>query len=140
MEAKLVTWMLQGPAWLRFAFKKQILGQDPDPTPAVSCQDIRALVQVLRSPDRGFPALAQGRVSYTILRVLDVLSRYPRAAGRPEFQEMLGSVRHKAEDGRYKVESMAKMFKGFDFGQRKEPSRWITFLVQRIEKRVAANG
>ena len=133
MEAKLVTWMLQGPAWLRFALEKQILGQDPDPTPAVSCQDIRALVQVLRSPDRG-------RVSYTILRVLDVLSRYPRAAGRPEFQEMMDLVQQKAEDGRYKVESMAKMFKGFDFGQRKEPSRWITFLVQRIEKRVAANG
>jgi hypothetical protein len=29
-----------------------------------------------------------------------------------------------------------KFYDGFDFGQKAEPSRWITFLVNRIENRI----
>jgi hypothetical protein len=296
--------MLQGPEWLRFAFEKQILGKQSDPTGAIDNKDIRPLIQILHSRDKGFPALVKGRASYTgelfwylffladlgltaadldlegqfrkvleledgnrkfilskemkpdyfcissilltamarmsgevkdrlrphlkviiesqrldggwhcaksravgqrleesescpmdnlnilmllaedeesrnqpclngavdllfehwqrreerwrpygfgigsefkklrypafkygILRVLDVLSRYPHAVRQPDFKGMLDFVRQKAESGRYRAESVAKMFKAFDFGQSKEPSRWITFLVRRIEKK-----
>jgi hypothetical protein len=48
---------------------------------------------------------------------------------------MLRFVVQKAENGQYRAESISKMFKQFDFGQRKEPSRWITFLINRIEKK-----
>jgi hypothetical protein len=72
---------------------------------------------------------------YGILRILDVLSRYPYGVKQVEFKDMLRFVVQKAENGQYRAESISKMFKQFDFGQRKEPSRWITFLINRIEKK-----
>lgn len=83
-----------------------------------------------------FKKLRYPAFKYGILRVLDVLSMYPYAVKRLEFRDMLACVEQKAENGQYRAESVSKMFKEFDFGQRKEPSRWITFLINRIEKRV----
>ncbi len=83
-----------------------------------------------------FKKLRYPAFKYGILRVLDVLSRYPYATKQSEFIEMFEFVKQKAEDGKLKAESVAKFFKGFDFGQRKTPSRWITFLVKRIERRI----
>lgn len=86
-----------------------------------------------------FRRLKYPAVTYGILRVLDVLSLYPYAAGHEAFRQMLDLVRGKAIEGRYQPESVVKHFSAFDFGQKKEPSRWITFLVKRIEKRVAGH-
>lgn len=83
-----------------------------------------------------FKKLRYPAVNYGILRVLDVLSMYPYAFKQAAFQDMLGFVMQKTEDGRYYPESISKMFNDFDFGQKKEPSKWITFLVNRIEKRI----
>ncbi len=84
-----------------------------------------------------FCKLKYPAVKYGILRFLDVLSMYPYAVKSPEFQEMLKFVQQKAKNGRYCAESVSRSYAEFDFGQTKEPSRWITFLVNRIEKRVS---
>jgi len=38
----------------------------------------------------------------------------------------------------YYAESVSRAYSEFDFGQTKEPSRWITFLISRIQKRMIA--
>ncbi len=83
-----------------------------------------------------FKKLKYPEPKYGILRVLDVLSRYPYAVKQVEFNDMLAFVVQKAKKHQYRAESVSKMFSEFDFGQKKEPSRWITFLINRIEKRV----
>jgi len=85
---------------------------------------------------RRFMSLQYPAVKYGILRVLDVLSLFPYAVSRPDFQNMLDYVHNKAVDGRYFAETTDPAYYGFDFAQDREPSRWITFLVDRIGKRV----
>ena len=38
-------------------------------------------------------------------------------------------------DGRYTPESVWTAWKDWEFGQKKEPSPWLTLLVDRIERR-----
>ena len=83
-----------------------------------------------------FSKLKYPAPKYGILRVLDVLSLYPYAVRSKEFQDMLNFVLQKSKDGKYCAESVSRSYAEFDFGQTKEPSRWITFLINRIEKRV----
>ncbi len=73
---------------------------------------------------------------YGILRVLDVLSCYPHALQSEACGSMFEAVKRKSPEGRYMAESARQSFNEFDFGQKREPSRWITFLVTRIEKRM----
>ena len=82
-----------------------------------------------------FVKLRYPAVKYGILRVLDVLSLYPYAARTPEYGEMLALVAGKSEDGKYRAESVSRAYAAFDFGQTKTPSRWITFLIYRLQKR-----
>lgn len=83
-----------------------------------------------------FRSLQYPAVKYGILRVLDVLSLFPYAVKTLGFQSMLDYVHGKAKDGRYFAESTDMGYTDFDFSQTAEPSRWITFLVNRIDKRV----
>ena len=49
---------------------------------------------------------------------------------------MIDIVKLKADDkGRFIPESIYTKLKGWEFSQKKEPSKWITFLVERILKR-----
>jgi hypothetical protein len=84
-----------------------------------------------------FRSLHYPAIKYGILRVLDALSFFPYAVKSRGFQSMLDFVHAKAVNGRYFAESTDTVYTDFDFGQMKEPSRWITFLVGRIDKRVA---
>ena len=84
-----------------------------------------------------FRSLQYPAVKYGILRVLDVLSLFPYAVKSRAFQSILDFVHAKAVGGRYFAESTDMVYTDFDFSQTKEPSRWITFLVNRIEKRTA---
>jgi hypothetical protein len=86
-----------------------------------------------------FRSLQYPAVKYGILRVLDVLSLFPYAIKKRGFQSMLDHVHGKAIDGRYFAESTDMVYTDFDFSQTAEPSRWITFLVKRIEKRKEQN-
>ena len=82
-----------------------------------------------------FMKLRYPSVKYGILRVLDVLSLYPYAMQSSEFSEMLEFVVNKSSDGKFFAESISRSYSEFDFGQTKTPSRWITFLIYRIQKR-----
>ena len=83
-----------------------------------------------------FRNLQYPAVKYGILRVLDVLSLFPHAIESKSFQSMLDFVRAKASGGKYPVEAADATYSDFEFSQILEPSRWLTFLVNRIEKRV----
>lgn len=82
-----------------------------------------------------FMKIRYPETKYGILRVLDALSPYPYAIGRPEYRDILNSLLAKAVDGRFYAESVSRSYSTFDFGQTKAPSRWITFLVHRLIKR-----
>jgi hypothetical protein len=85
---------------------------------------------------RRFKSLQYPAVKYGILRVLDVLSLYPYAVEGTSFRDMLALVHGKAGGGRYFTEATEGAYADFDFTRTGEPSRWITFLVNRIDKRV----
>jgi hypothetical protein len=89
---------------------------------------------------RRFMGLQYPAVKYGILRVLDVLSLFPRALASPDFESMLDYVHNKAVDGRYFADSFDATYAGLDFAQNEAPSRWITFLINRIDKRVGRNN
>ena len=84
-----------------------------------------------------FQKLKAPLIWYDILHVLDVLTRFPWLRDDTHLLEMLSLLRQKADDqGRYTAESVWRAWKDWDFGQKKEPSPWITFQVRRLLKRV----
>ena len=84
---------------------------------------------------RRFKSLQYPAVKYGILRVLDVLSLFPYAVDSRAFQSMLDFVHNKAVNGKYSAEATDVAYAEFDFGQKAEPSRWLTFLINRIDRR-----
>ncbi|OGO18836.1 MAG: hypothetical protein A2Z15_07175 [Chloroflexi bacterium RBG_16_50_11] len=87
-----------------------------------------------------FRSLQYPAVKYGILRVLDVLSLFPYAVKNRAFQNMLDFVHAKAVNGRYFAEAADMLYPDFAFSQTAEPSRWITFLVERVDKRAGEIG
>ncbi len=85
-----------------------------------------------------FQSLEYPAIKYGILRVVDVLSLFPSAVKTPGFRSMLNLVRAKSTGGKYFAEIISDAYADFDFAQKEKPSRWITFLVTRAEKRIAA--
>jgi hypothetical protein len=84
-----------------------------------------------------FMSLQYPAVKYGILRVLDVLSLFQYAVSRRGFQSMLDFVHQKASGGKYYAELSDGSYSEFDFDQQEEPSRWLTFLINRVDKRVS---
>lgn len=75
---------------------------------------------------------------YDLLHTVEVLSRFGWVHGDKRFVEMLSIIRAKADAlGRYTVESAWAAWKGWEFGQKKEPSSWLTLLVWRLFRRVS---
>lgn len=76
---------------------------------------------------------------YDILHVMDVLSQFPQVRNEAGYIDMLDIIRSKSTpDGFYTPESVYLPYKNWDFGQKKVPSKWLTFLVYRIFKRSAS--
>ena len=76
---------------------------------------------------------------YDILHVLDVLSHFKWVRKDKRFKAMLDVAVSKADnDGRFIPESIWTAWKDWDFGQKKVPSKGLTFYVQRILKRTNA--
>jgi hypothetical protein len=76
-------------------------------------------------------------VWYDILHVLDVLSQFSWLRNQPTVREMAEIVSSKADkEGKYTSESVWRAWNGWDFGQKKNPSRWLTFLVLRTLRRL----
>ncbi|HPJ01483.1 MAG TPA: hypothetical protein PKU80_01410 [Candidatus Limiplasma sp.] len=75
---------------------------------------------------------------YDILHVADILSQMRWLHNDQRFLEMLDIIQSKQDDkGCYTPESVWFPWKAWDFGQKKQPSPWLTFLVLRIGKRIA---
>jgi hypothetical protein len=76
---------------------------------------------------------------YDILQVLDVLSQLNCLRNDSRIREMMDIVMSKANDeGKFIPESIWMPWKGWDFAQKKQPSRWLTFLALRIFKRISS--
>ena len=72
-------------------------------------------------------------VWYDILHVLDVLSQFEWLRDDPRLQQMIEVVASKSDsEGRYTPESEWRAWRDWEFGQKKQPSRWVTFLIMRI--------
>jgi len=84
-----------------------------------------------------FAKLKAPLIWYDILHVLDVLSQFPWLQGDSRLQDMATVLKAKANDlGRFTPESIWMAWKGWDFGQKKEPSRWVTLIAHRALQRL----
>jgi hypothetical protein len=76
-------------------------------------------------------------VWYDLMHVLDVLSRFPWLKDDPRLQDMLQVMKNKTDaQGTFSLESIWTAWKGWEFGQKKAPSRWLTLMAWRIIGRV----
>ena len=84
-----------------------------------------------------FKKLKAPLIWYDILHVVDVLSRLPWLRKDERLQEMVQIIIQKANgEGKYYAESVWRAWGGWSFGQKKNPSGWITYLVYTIFKRM----
>lgn len=83
-----------------------------------------------------FRKLKAPLIWYDIVHFADTLSNFGRAKNDSRFKEIVKMIMSKADDnGRFTPESEWKAWKEWDFGQKKTPSPWLTFVVYRILKR-----
>lgn len=84
-----------------------------------------------------FARLKAPLIWYDILHVTDVLSQFPWLRDDPRLREMADIVRAKADaQGRFTPESVWKAWGDWEFGQKREPSRWLTLIAQRMLRRM----
>jgi hypothetical protein len=73
---------------------------------------------------------------YDLLHVLEVLTQLPWLKGDARLEDMLSVLMGKANaQGRFTAESVYQPWAGWEFGQKKAPSRWITLLAHRLLNR-----
>ena len=75
---------------------------------------------------------------YDIVSVVNVLSQFEAVKSDSRFTEMLTMIKSKQDcNGLYTPEAVFQKFKGWDFGQKKSPSPYLTYLCYRIFQRVS---
>lgn len=80
-------------------------------------------------------------VWYDLLHLVEVLSRFPFLAQDPRLSEMTEILRGKADgQGRFTGESVWMAWKGWEFGQKKSPSRWLTLVARRVLERMSESS
>jgi len=83
-----------------------------------------------------FAKLKAPLIWYDVLHVLEVLTHFAWLRDDPRLQEMLALLQAKADgEGRYTPESVYRAWSDWDFGQKREPSPWVTLLAARILRR-----
>jgi hypothetical protein len=86
-----------------------------------------------------FSRLKAPLIWYDILHVLDVLTRFDWLRQDPRLCEMVDIVQSKADvQGQFTAESVWTAWKDWDFGQKRTPSYWLTFVSQTILKRASS--
>jgi len=76
-------------------------------------------------------------VWYDLKHLLDVLSRFTWLKEDTRLLDMLEILKSKADQqGRFTLESIWTAWKDWEFGQKKEPSRWLTLTAWRIISRM----
>lgn len=84
-----------------------------------------------------FKKLKAPLIWYDILHITDVLSNFKFIHNDARFIEMLDIIKKQSdENGLFKASSAWRAWKEWDFGQKKNPSGWISFLVYRILNRI----
>lgn len=74
---------------------------------------------------------------YDIGSVTGILSKYPFIRNDPRFCEMLALIKSKQnDDGFFVPESIYQKLKDWDFGRKKAPSPYLTYLCLRIFERL----
>jgi len=74
---------------------------------------------------------------YDILSVASVLSKFDYSKSDKRFLEMLTIIGNKQdENGLFTPESVFQKFKGWDFGQKKTPSPYLTYLYLNLQKNI----
>lgn len=80
-------------------------------------------------------------VWYDLMHVLDVLSRFSWLKKDARLLNMLEILKSKADrQGRFTPDSIWTAWKDWEFGQKKEPSRWLTLLAWCIIGRVETDS
>lgn len=70
---------------------------------------------------------------YDILHVTEVLTRFDFLGGDPRLKEMVEIIESRKDpEGLFKAESVYLSWKEWDFGQKREPSAWITLKSYTI--------
>jgi hypothetical protein len=83
-----------------------------------------------------FAKLKAPFIWYDILHVSEVLTHFAWLRNDERLKEMIRLIQAKGdEQGKYSAESIWRAWKGWDFGQKRQPSPWVTLLVQRLLKR-----
>ena len=73
---------------------------------------------------------------YDIVSVADVLSHFGFVREDARFVEMMTLIKSKQDgDGLYTPEAVFQKFKGWDFGQKKTPSQYLSYLCYRVLER-----
>jgi len=73
---------------------------------------------------------------YDLVSVVDVLSHFEVVKADERFIEMAEMIKRKQDsNGLFTPEAVYQKFKGWDFGQKKNPSPYLTYLCHRILKR-----
>ena len=84
-----------------------------------------------------FMKLKYPNIWFDVLHVVDVLSRYPQAREYSEFWEMWEIIKNKQQpEGGFVPESIWKAWSEWSFGQKKEPSPWMTMRIAQIASRL----
>lgn len=84
-----------------------------------------------------FRKLKAPLVWYDLLHVFDLLTQIPILRRDKRLNEMATFIQNKADsDGRFTPESVWQAWSDWEFGQKKEPSRWVTLIAQRALKRM----
>jgi hypothetical protein len=79
-----------------------------------------------------FRKLKAPLVWYDLLHVLDVLSAFPWLKSDARLLDMAAVLQKKMDsEGKFTAESIWTAWKEWEFGQKKVPSRWVTFLAWR---------
>jgi len=80
-------------------------------------------------------------VWYDLIHMLDVLSRFPWLKKDARLLNMLEILKSKADrQGRFTPGSIWAAWKDWEFGQKKEPSRWLTLLAWRVIGRIETDS
>lgn len=80
-----------------------------------------------------FRKLKAPLIWFDIVHVADTLSEFPFVLSDSRYLQMLEVIRSKVTpDGKFIPESVWKAWSDWEFGQKKEPSAWLTFLIWRM--------
>ncbi len=84
-----------------------------------------------------FAKLKAPLIWYDVLHVTEVLTQFEWLRKDKRLGEMVAIVKAKADDaGRFTPESIWQVWREWDFGQKHEPSAWLTLMAQRMLKRM----